>query len=57
LQTVESTDFEETEQYKQFHLLFSNPTYQALQFRVLFLGSTDLWVDRPTVERAGPEHG
>ena len=51
LQSIESTDFQEAERYQEFHLLFSNPAYQALQFRVHFLGGTDLGVDKITVER------
>jgi hypothetical protein len=49
--TIESTDFQESEGYQVFYLVVSNPVYQALQFRVIFLGNTDLWVDRVTVER------
>jgi hypothetical protein len=51
LQTIESSDFQEAETYQEFYLLFSNPAYQALQFRVFFLGGSDLWVDKITVER------
>jgi hypothetical protein len=49
--TIESADFQEPDGYQVFYLVVSNPVYQALQFRVIFLGNTDLWVDRVTVER------
>jgi hypothetical protein len=51
LQTIMSDDFEETDGYQEFRLLFSNPATQALQFRVWFTGSTDLWVDKITLQR------
>jgi hypothetical protein len=49
--TIEAREFEEDARYEYFRLSFSNPASQALQFRVLFLGNTDLWVDKITVER------
>jgi len=50
-QTIMSDDFDKTERYQEFRLRFSNPASQALQFRVHFPGTTDLWVDKITLER------
>lgn len=51
MQPIRSGDFEDADRYQEFRLLFSNPVVQALQFRVLFTGGTDLWVDKITLER------
>ncbi len=49
--TIVGADFEEAERYQVFYLVVSNPVYQALQFRVIFLGNSALWVDKVAVER------
>jgi hypothetical protein len=53
IQSLMSDDFDEPDRYQEFRLLFSNPASQALQFRVHFLGGTDLWADKITVHRVG----
>jgi hypothetical protein len=51
MQTLMTDDFEEAERYQEFHLSFSNPASQALEFRVHFFPTGDLWVDKISVDR------
>jgi hypothetical protein len=52
-ENLKSDDFTEVERYQEFRLSFSNPASQALQYRVWYKGTADLWVDKIIVQRGG----
>ena len=49
-QNIRGTDFDEVGRYKRFSLFFDLPESAILQFRVMYLGNANLWVDRIQVE-------